>query len=177
MLAQPYAHDHRPDMDGKAIGERVRRLREAKQPTLSQEALAVLAKTTRLTVANLELGKTAKPKYDTIIAIATALGADPRWLIDGDAPNPTATTLDRSTAQPVPLGTRENMELAAKIAGLAGDVRERFLEERRVGGNNYPIEVLIGIAKERRGEASGKLVDRSQALEVEDEPGAPRFGR
>lgn len=81
------------------IGRELRRLREEKK--LTQDALAGLAGVTRLTISNIENGKTEEPKRKVLEAVAAALEVPPERLRGEASPR----TLDTHPSVSVPGST------------------------------------------------------------------------
>lgn len=75
-------------MDVKAIGNRIKKAREAKNMTL--EDVAAEVQIAKSTVQRYETGKIVSPKIPVLDSIAKALGVDPVWLSEGVEPDPSA---------------------------------------------------------------------------------------
>lgn len=159
-----------PTASDLARGARIKAAREALLPKVSQEKFAPRVNVSAKTISRWETGE-EPPSRANLEALAQAVGRSVAWLDLGIE----ESRLDASTSQLAPLGTADNMKLAADLAGLTGKPRDDFLAERRQGGSDYSIEVLISIAKERAAAASGRSRDNAQALDVPDEADAPRF--
>jgi len=66
----------------ETIGQRLRRLRRARHPPMTQAELAALCKITPQTVSNLERGIAESTTY--LVPLAAALDVSPHYLENGD---------------------------------------------------------------------------------------------
>ena len=67
----------------ETIGQRLRRLRRARHPLMTQAELAKLCKITPQAISNLERGIAESTTY--LVALAAALDVSPHYLEHGDA--------------------------------------------------------------------------------------------
>jgi transcriptional regulator with XRE-family HTH domain len=67
----------------ETIGQRLRRLRRARHPPMTQAELAKLCKITPQTVSNLERGIASSTTF--LVTLAAALDVSPHYLENGDA--------------------------------------------------------------------------------------------
>jgi len=73
-------------LDGKLVGRRVRALREATDPRMSQQDLASAADLTLSALFRLEKGRTTDPRLSTIVRLAAALDVAVDELIREEKP-------------------------------------------------------------------------------------------
>jgi transcriptional regulator with XRE-family HTH domain len=102
-----------PGRKDRVVGKNVARIRNARtNPKMSQAALAAVAGVSRSTIANLESGYSGNPEYDTVKALAGALGVSPLELYAGAAGStPVEPLVDALEASP----------LGAQLAMTAGE--------------------------------------------------------
>jgi len=104
------------------IGQRVRQIREAQTPRMSQAGLAVVLDLKRTSVTNIESG-TQKPTLDTLYRLCEHFGIEIFEII------PSVTAVTRQDARPVVVGG-QSQEIGAKTADVLARLRTRAPKRR-----------------------------------------------
>jgi transcriptional regulator with XRE-family HTH domain len=126
----------------ETIGQRLRRLRRARHPLMTQAELAKLCKITPQAISNLERGIAESTTY--LVALAAALDVSPHYLEHGDA---VAETEDPADA---PVEAATMLAMAKELAGdddtLLGLIEDAEAEgaRGRIGGAVRHLSRLPG---------------------------------
>lgn len=104
------------------IGQRIRQIREAQTPRLSQAGLASVLDLKRTSVTNIEAGA-QKPTLDTLYRLCEHFGIDISELI------PTVASVTRQDARPVVVGG-QSQQIGAKTASVLDRLRTRETRRR-----------------------------------------------
>jgi DNA-binding XRE family transcriptional regulator len=104
------------------IGDRIRRIREAQMPRMSQGDLAKILGLQRTSVTNIELGK-QKPTLDTLLRLCE------HFALEIDAIVPKLREVSIVQARSVVIGGK-SQEVGAKTASLLSSLRPSTRERR-----------------------------------------------
>ena len=112
-----------PTTPGEIVGRNIRAVREAQ--LLSQRELAERSGVAKVTIATMELGRSARPRRRTVEKIANALGVPVEELMSAEAPTPKQPA-PPSPEQPSFNGLLDEERRRAQLE----EIRESYREER-----------------------------------------------
>jgi len=104
------------------IGDRIKQIREAQTPRMSQAGLAVILNLKRTSVTNIEAG-TQKPTLDTLYRLCEHFGIEVSEVI------PPVANVTRADARPVIVGGQAQ-EIGVKTASVLDRLRPRDTRRR-----------------------------------------------
>jgi DNA-binding XRE family transcriptional regulator len=105
------------------IGSRVKEIREAQKPRMSQDDLAQILGLKRTSVTNIEKGN-QKPTLDTLYRLCEHFG------LDLSEVTPPVAEVTRTPSRPVVVGGK-SQEVGEKVASLVERLRPRSAHKRR----------------------------------------------
>lgn len=150
--------------DMESVGDRLRRLREEREPKVTQTALAKAIGVTRSAIAQVESGTSNSLNAENITKAAKFFGRNPLWLATGDGPEYASDAVSDALDALPDEGRQQTLDFL-----LYQIERAKHVFTERPGGYTRMIE-RITQDMQRRKSADARSGSRLDDAESKDAP-------